>query len=214
MKNVKQYIKEALRIKSGANVSTKIHKYFPKTKQQLQQIILERMQEEGANVDLNDIDTSAITDMSHLFDSNISRLFAEFNGKITLWNVSNVTDMQYMFSFCKKFNGNLSGWNLKNVEDAKFMFKLCESFEGKGLEKWDVSNIEVSRGMFFNCKKFNTNISKWKLSKCVDASFMFDGCTTFNQDLSSWDLRHLYDYEDMFYCCPINLYEEKQPKFK
>ena len=214
MKPTITYIKEALRIKSGAIVSTKIHKYFPKSKQELQQIILERIKEEGPNVDLNDIDTSKITDMSYLFDSSISKLFEDFNGKITFWNVSNVTNMEYMFSFCKKFNCNLSGWNLKNVEDTKFMFKLCTSFEGNGLEKWDVSNIETTRGMFFNCKKFNSNISKWKLSKCFDSSFMFDGCSTFDYDLSNWDLTRVYDYEDMFYGCPINSDEEKQPKFK
>ena len=40
------------------------YKYFPQTKDQLRDIIEQRIKDEGNEVDLNDIDVSAITDMS------------------------------------------------------------------------------------------------------------------------------------------------------
>ena len=42
-------------------------KYFPQTKEELRNLIKRRIKEEGNEVDLNDIDVFAITDMSGLF---------------------------------------------------------------------------------------------------------------------------------------------------
>ena len=53
----------------------------------------------GNDGNFNWIDTSEITNMSQLFRYNI-----EFNGHIELWDVSNVTDMSYMFCDAESFN--------------------------------------------------------------------------------------------------------------
>ena len=51
-------------IKIGNNLSEfSIYSYQPKTMDALKSIIKERMDKEGPNCDLNDIDTSLITDM-------------------------------------------------------------------------------------------------------------------------------------------------------
>ena len=47
------------------------YKYFPKTKDELKDLIRQRIKDEGNEVDLNDIDVSAITDMSVLFYGRI-----------------------------------------------------------------------------------------------------------------------------------------------
>lgn len=39
-----------------------------------------------------------------------------FNGDISRWNVSNVTDMSFMFIF-SNFNRDISSWNISKVED-------------------------------------------------------------------------------------------------
>ena len=93
MKSLRRYIQEKLIIKKSPN-----YKYFPKSKEELQDIILKRIKDEGNEVDLNDIDVSKITDMSNLFDRTL------FNGDISRWNVSNVTSMEQMFYFCKNIN--------------------------------------------------------------------------------------------------------------
>ena len=39
-----------------------------------------------------------------------------FNGDISQWNVSNVTDMSSMF-YKSAFNGDISNWDVSNVRD-------------------------------------------------------------------------------------------------
>ena len=90
MKNLTQYIQEKLIIKKN-KVN---YKYFPETKEELREIIKQRIKEEGIEVDLNDIDVSEITDMSKLFkDTN-------FNGDISKWDVSNVKHYDDIFGNC------------------------------------------------------------------------------------------------------------------
>ena len=49
----------------------------------------------------------------------MSRMFrdSEFNGDISNWDVSNVTDMNRMFQK-SQFNGDISNWNVSNVVDC------------------------------------------------------------------------------------------------
>ena len=81
MKSLKRYIQEKLIIKKNK------YNYFPETKEELQDIIKQRIKAEGNEVNLNNIDVSKITDMSNLFS------MSDFNGDISKWDVSNVTDM-------------------------------------------------------------------------------------------------------------------------
>ena len=97
MKSLKSYIQEKLIIKKS-NKQSNNYKYFPKTKKELKDIILQRIKAEGNEVDLNDIDVSEITDMSELFRET------NFNGDISKWDVSNVTNMRSMFYLCESFN--------------------------------------------------------------------------------------------------------------
>ena len=114
MKSINNYISEKLVINRNIN---KIHyNYFPKTKEELQDIIEQRIKEEGNECDLNDIDVSEITDMSYLFIMQ-----SNFNGDISQWDVSNVTDMQNMFAWCA-FNGDISNWDVSNVKNMYSMF--------------------------------------------------------------------------------------------
>jgi len=46
---------------------------------------------------------------------------SQFNGDISGWDVSNVTDMSGMFRN-SHFNGDISGWNTKNVKYSNYMF--------------------------------------------------------------------------------------------
>ena len=88
MKNLTAYINESLKLGKLR------YKYHPKTKEELKDIILQRIKDEGNEVNLNDIDVSNITDMSVLFKGT------NFNGDISKWDVSNVTNMSYMFYYC------------------------------------------------------------------------------------------------------------------
>ena len=114
MKSLSQYIQEKLIIKK--NKGSNNYKYFPKTKKELQDIILKRIKHEGNEVDLNDIDVSKITDMSTLFKGT------DFNGDISSWDVSNVETMEGMFWGCMNFNSDISNWDVSNVKNMAFAF--------------------------------------------------------------------------------------------
>ena len=139
MKPLTYYIQEKLIIKKSNN-----YKYFPQTKNELKDIILQRIETKGNEVDLNDIDVSNITDMSRLF------LSTDFNGDISKWNVSNVTDMSDMFSWCKSFNKDISQWDVSNVTDMYGMFYGCKAFN-QDISSWDVSKVKDHHFIFSNC---------------------------------------------------------------
>ena len=72
---------------------------IPETKQELRLLIQFALERQGVDADLNDIDTSKITDMSNLFEGlNIRHI------KIDKWDVSNVTNMSNMFEDAYYFN--------------------------------------------------------------------------------------------------------------
>ena len=97
---------------------------------------------------LNDIDTSKITDMSGLFN-NLDR-----NIDVSLWDVSNVRDMSRMFYNCTDFNCDLSKWDVSNVEDMTGMFYRCSNFNSD-LTNWDISKVKSTNYMFYGCMQFN-----------------------------------------------------------
>ena len=47
---------------------------------------------------------------------------SQFNGDISKWNVSKVTNMSNMFRY-SKFNGDISQWDVSKVTNMDNMFK-------------------------------------------------------------------------------------------
>ena len=135
MKSLNQYLTERLNIKKTG------YNYFPETKEELKDIIKQRIKQEGNEVDLNDIDVSKVTDMSKLFE------YIDFNGDISKWNVSNVTDMSYMFED-SNFNRDISNWNVSNVKDMSYMFE--GSNFNRDISNWNVRNVTNMLCMFNN----------------------------------------------------------------
>ena len=145
MKSLQEIILEKLKIKKSS------YKYFPKTKEELQDIINQLIKERGNEGDFNDIDVSKITDMSNLFDINVFNNREEFNGDMSNWDVSNVTNMEYMFDGCESFNCDISDWDVSNVEYMEYMFHGCKSFN-QDISRWNVSNIKHHDEMFKYCQ--------------------------------------------------------------
>ena len=129
MKTLKDHIDEALKI--GKNLSSfSTYSCQPKTKQELTELIDDRVSRLGSDCDLNDIDVSQIDDMSKLF------YYSDFIGDISKWDVSNVANMSYMFSG-SNFNQDISNWKIKTGCNIKNIFVGCpikKKFKPKSLQ--------------------------------------------------------------------------------
>ncbi|MGM9996656.1 DarT ssDNA thymidine ADP-ribosyltransferase family protein [Campylobacter lanienae] len=91
-------------------------RYYPKTRDELESLV--RVE----SLNLGDIDTSAITDMSWLFCRSGRK---DFSG-IESWDVSSVIYMSGMFRDCKNFNQPLNSWDVSSVTDMSYMFDDCK----------------------------------------------------------------------------------------
>ena len=140
----------------------------PKNKDELMYIITSTFKIK--QYDLNFIDTSKITDMSELF-ININHNF-----DVSKWDVSNVTNMNHIFFYCKNFDCDLSNWDVSNVTDMNSMFAFCNKFDCD-LSRWDVSNVTCMYRMFFCCENFKgKGLENWDVSNVTDMACMFFRC--------------------------------------
>ena len=141
MRTLTTYINEAIKIgASASNIS--IYSCQPKDKKELKKIIEDRVKSEGFNCDLNDIDTSLITDMSELF------IYSNFHGDISRWDVSKVESMKSMFDE-SAFNQDISKWNVSNVKNMYSMF-AWSSFN-QDISNWKINKNCDTEHMFTNC---------------------------------------------------------------
>ena len=152
--------------------------------------------------DLSKLDTSEITDMSHIFtnskfnDIHSTNGIGLHNGDISNWDVSNVTDMRGMFAFAEKFNRPLNKWDVSNVTNMDGMFTCTRKFD-QALNNWNVSNVTNMHGMFEYALKFNQILNSWNVSNVTNMSEMFFG-TPFNQALDNWNVSNVTSMSRMF----------------
>ena len=111
MKQINKYIVERLHI--NKDTGNQHYNYHPKTRDELKELVDKLIKERGNDADLNDIDTSKITDMSEVF------YYSGFNGDISKWDVSNVKTMADMFALSKftAENGDISEWYVSKVKN-------------------------------------------------------------------------------------------------
>jgi len=62
--------------------------------------------------------------------------YSSFNQPLNNWDVSQVTDMKYMFAENKQFNQPLNNWDVSNVRYMTDMFKGATSFN-QPLNDWN-----------------------------------------------------------------------------
>jgi surface protein len=160
--------------------TSKQESFKPKNKEDLRNALIVKQSEVGWTGDYNDIDTSALTDLSHLFENLVTEegesFEDNFNGNVSKWDVANVTDMSYMFANMEVFDCDLSGWNVSNVENMEGMFFNASSYNNGGKPlNWDTIHVYNMQYMFAFATKFQQSINKWDLDEAVETHGMFAG---------------------------------------
>jgi len=143
--------------------------------------------------DVTKLATTKVTDMKFMFYEN-----STFNQPIGNWDVSNVTNMAYMFRdnspTGSTFNQPIGNWDVSNVTDMKFMFD--NSTFNQPIGNWDVSSVTYMAYMFYN-STFNQPIGNWDVSNVTSMASMFYN-STFNQPIGNWDVSNVTNMGGMF----------------
>ena len=147
--------------------------------------------------------------LSGMFEKSYVRTFKNIN----TFDVSNVTDMSYMFYHTDNipnFDG-LSTWNTSKVTNMRYMFGGLEgtskrsgnlSDSLKSIANWDTHNVKDMSDMFQGCNElYDLNfLSKWNTSQVTDMHEMFYSCKSLlNIDgVANWKTGNVKDMSGMF----------------
>ncbi len=74
-------------------------------------------------------------------------------------DLSGVTSLGYMFHD-SSFDGDVSSWDVSGVTDMYWMFAGASSFD-QPLNPWDVSSVTGMSGMFDGADSFDQNLGEW-----------------------------------------------------
>ena len=150
-------------------------------------------------IPFNNIVTTLVTDMNSMFyeASAYGANNTAFNQPIGSWDVSNVTDMGFMFNNATSFNQLIGSWNVSKVTNMSVMFFNDAAFN-QPLGSWDVSSVTDMSGMFYKATSFNQPIGSWNVSNVTNMYCMFYGANSFNQPIGSWDVSKVFDMSNMF----------------
>jgi len=110
-------------------------------------------------------------------------------------DLTNVTELAYMFAKASSFNTNINNWNVSHIEWLSGMFKDATSFN-QPLNNWNVSNVIDLVEMFEGATSFDQPLFSWSVGNVTSMNSMFKNATSFNEDLSFWNFGKV---TDMYY---------------
>ena len=149
---------------------------------------------------LNSFNTSAVTDMSYMFSycSSLTSL------DVSSFDTSAVTSMDYMFNSCSSLTSlDVSTFNTKTVTSMNCMFQSCRSLTSLDVSSFDTKAVIWMGGMFEGCRALtNLDASSFDTSAVTDMRWMFNSCSSLTSlDISSFDTKAVTSMGYMFYNC-------------
>ena len=168
-----------------------------------------------SNLDVIASDTPDLTNCNG-FQSMFHRCFPGLTGTTpgTNWNWTfnnNASSFTEMFRRAGNFNGDISNWDTSKVTNMSFMLTMdgqaTKHQFNQNIGSWDVGEVTDMRYMFNN-SIFNQDIGNWDTSKVTSMAFMFASNGNFNQDINTkdyaagnriaWDVSACTDFQYMF----------------
>ena len=153
------------------------------------------------SIDLSNMDTSGMTNMSNMFSGNTLLTSINFGDN---FNTSNVNNMRAMFNDCNSLKKlDLSGFNTSDVTSMDSMFRKCKSLKNIDLSNFDTTNVITMAYMFEECSSLtNLDLSSFGTSKVKLMNDMFYNCSNLlSLDLSNFDTSNVTNMTNMFWKC-------------
>tara|TARA_R110001599_G_scaffold144644_1_gene326382 strand:+ start:634 stop:4059 length:3426 start_codon:yes stop_codon:yes gene_type:complete len=149
-------------------------------------------------------DTNNVTNMFGVFQNEISAYASigsvaspGYDGDITNWNTSKVTDMRSMFNgtsaITSSFNQDISTKEV-TIGAGRSIETTYNAWDVSSVNRWGPNNTNSEtyppgrEGTFYNNKSFNQDISNWQIatgSGDVWMQGMFRGASAFDQPLNT-----------------------------
>lgn len=163
-------------------------------------------QEEISDLNLNDWDTSNITDMSGVF-------YGCYKVKpiVTNWNTSKVTRMAGMFLQAYEAEPDVSKWDTSKVESMQGMFSNAKSAK-PDVSKWDTSKLVDIAFMFDGAESADPDVSNWIINNNNFFQNIFKNSGASGLDLRKWDFS-LVKEKDHSYASAAFIYEMKKLQY-
>ena len=121
---------------------------------------------------------------------------SSFNQDISDWNVSSVTNMDFMLRASGVSDTN------KGLIHASFASNSNWPYDWREFVVLDDTNFQNAVNLWFdNQADANAtygHISDWNTSAVTDMSNAFSGRTTFNEDIGNWDVSNVTNMADLF----------------
>ena len=119
-------------------------------------------------------------------------------------NTENVTDMEDMFSGCKKLtNLDVSGFNTQKVTNMSNMFRDCLYLTSLDVSGFNTQNVTNMSNMFLGCKNLTSlDVSRFDTEKVTDMSDMFSDCQLLTSlDVKGFNTQNVKNMSNMFCNC-------------
>lgn len=147
----------------------------------------------------NDIDTSNVTDMNHMFN----HCSALTDLDISCFDTSNVTNVERIFGSCSSLaNLDVSSFDTSKMTNMKRMFDGCTSLTSLDVSNFDTSNVKNMSSMFSAYQGASLDLSNFDTSNVTDMGWMFNNCSNLTSlDLSNFDTGKVTDMTAMFQSC-------------
>ena len=128
-------------------------------------------------VDATRFVTNEVTDMSHMFDG--AKKYGDINSLISSFNTEKVTDMSYMFATNSTVASlDLSNFDMSNVKNISYMFGNDTVLSSVLFPNDFVTETENLSGLFYNCKSIQVlDLTNWNTASASDMSYMFAGAS-------------------------------------